>query len=601
MAESQVVLLPCPRRIRSGRRVVRPFPGAWVLVDPAASDALCARVSDFADATVRPLGGRLRVGKAAQVTGDVFLRITLGDRDLPAQGYRIAPKRGGVELTAADEAGAFYGLQTLRQLIDPCGPNLPQLTIADWPDLPNRGVHMDVSRNKVMTLETLFAYVDRLASWKVNQLTLYTEHAFAYSKHEKIWAGASPYTPEDMLKLDAYCRERFIELVPNQNSFGHARPWLRHPEYKHLAECPEGSGGSDHGFQFKADGETLAFLDDLYRELFPHFSSRLFHAGCDETKETGLGASKVPAARIGAHKVYLDFLKRIHKLVKRHKHRMMFWADIILESPELVAALPKDIVALVWGYEPDYPFARHCRICADAGIAHYVCPSTATHRNIAGDTDMCLGNIRNAARNGVRFGADGLMNTDWGDFGHAQHQPVSYLGFAAGAAMGWCYAKNRDLDMAEALTRHVYRDRAGVMGRLAVDAGRVQNGINVVPKRGVLFHCLAADDPKDALRGKLTRRQVTRCIERIDALRETLRRADCRLPDADLVAREWANTLGFCRHAARRALRAVGGRVSPHDLRRERLALIEEFESIWTARNRIGGLYHTSGALRRAL
>ena len=83
------------------------------------------------------------------------------------------------------------------------------------------------------------ALVERLASWKINQVQLYLEHTFAYHAHRVVWEHASPFTGEEILALDAFCRERFIELVPNQNSFGHFERWLRFPEYRHLAECPD--------------------------------------------------------------------------------------------------------------------------------------------------------------------------------------------------------------------------------------------------------------------------------------------------------------------------------------------------------------------------
>src|SRR5690606_11763612 len=115
----------------------------------------------------------------------------------------------------------FYGAVTLIQLLEQAGASLPCLRISDRPDFVDRGVMLDVSRDKVPTMETLYRLVDRLASWKINQLQLYTEHTFAYRHHPEVWAKASPLTGEEILRLDAYCRERFIELVPNQNSFGH--------------------------------------------------------------------------------------------------------------------------------------------------------------------------------------------------------------------------------------------------------------------------------------------------------------------------------------------------------------------------------------------
>src|SRR6185369_4793545 len=99
---------------------------------------------------------------------------------------------------------------------------------------------LDISRDKVPTMKTLYELVDLLASWKINQLQLYTEHTFAYRNHEDVWKKASPMTAEEIRDLDEYCAERFIDLVPNQNSFGHMERWFEHPEYLQLAEAPNG-------------------------------------------------------------------------------------------------------------------------------------------------------------------------------------------------------------------------------------------------------------------------------------------------------------------------------------------------------------------------
>ena len=140
--------------------------------------------------------------------------------NLRLQGYALTIDGSGIRLQAADAAGEFYGRMTLRQLrrLHPEGP--PTGTIRDWPDLPERGVMLDVSRDKVPTMATLLALVDRLAEWKINHLELYAEHTFAYSDHEVVWRDASPFTPDEIDELDAYCTARHIALVPNQNCLG---------------------------------------------------------------------------------------------------------------------------------------------------------------------------------------------------------------------------------------------------------------------------------------------------------------------------------------------------------------------------------------------
>ena len=180
----------------------------------------------------------------------------------------------------------FYAICTLVQILQQSHRGLPCLTISDWPDFPARGVMLDISRDKVPTMETLFDLVDMLASWKVNQLQLYTENAFAYRRHPVVWANASPMTGQEVMALDQYCRQRYVELVPNQNSFGHMQRWLVHAQYSHLGE-----GAEPNCTLCPTDPASLAFVSSLYDELLPHFSSSLFNVGCDET-QVGEGRSK---------------------------------------------------------------------------------------------------------------------------------------------------------------------------------------------------------------------------------------------------------------------------------------------------------------------
>ena len=118
---------------------------------------------------------------------------------------------------------------------------LPVGVIRDHPDLPVRAVMLDVSRDKVPTMATLRDLIDRLASWKVNQVQLYSEHTFAYRNHPDVHAAASPFTPDEIRELDAFCRARHIELVPNQNCLGHMNRWLATSSTAHSRSRPTAS------------------------------------------------------------------------------------------------------------------------------------------------------------------------------------------------------------------------------------------------------------------------------------------------------------------------------------------------------------------------
>src|SRR5688500_11680926 len=349
------------------------------------------------------------------------------------QGYALDVAPGRVALHAADDAGRFYAHQTLEQVRRQCSGALPRLRIEDWPDFPNRGVMLDISRDKVPTMETLFGLVDLLAHLKVNQLQLYTEHTFAYSQHEEVWRDASAMTPEQVRELDAYCRARHVELVQNQNSVGHMHRFLKHERHRPLGEVEDGftfPWGFYHegGLSLNPlDPRSLELIEGLYDELLPNFTSRQFNVGCDETFDLGLGKSKADCARRGKERVYLEFLLKIYDAVKRRGRTMQFWGDIILHSPDLIRELPRDVIALNWGYDWNHPFAKETRAFADAGIPFYVCPGTSSWLSFGGKVDNAIANLHSAAENGLKNGATGYLNTDWGDLGHHQYLPLSDL------------------------------------------------------------------------------------------------------------------------------------------------------------------------------
>jgi N-acetyl-beta-hexosaminidase len=242
----------------------------------------------------------------------VGLRISVVPNAIAhAQGYQLTIKPNGLLILASSPVGAYYGVLTLCQILSQCHGNLPLLYITDWPDFPQRGVMLDVSRNRVPTMLTLYELIDLLASWKINQIQLYLEHTFAYRQHPVVWANASPLTGEEILAIDAYCRERFIELVPNQNSFGHMRPWLIHEPYRHLAECPDGcdTGSEEWGYfdePFTLDPSnpgSLNLVRSMMDELLPHFTSRQFNIGGDEPVELGFGHNQKLVAEKGKGRV----------------------------------------------------------------------------------------------------------------------------------------------------------------------------------------------------------------------------------------------------------------------------------------------------------
>jgi hexosaminidase len=349
------------------------------------------------------------------------------------------------------------------------------------PAFERRGLMLDISRNRVPTMDWLKTLIDALALLRYNELQLYTEHTFAYAEHATVWKHASPMTAAEIREIDAYCSARGIELVPNQNSFAHLERWLRHESYKHLAECPDGfehpiAGWRTFGGTLAPTAESAAFIDSLYTELLPNFSSKLLHIGCDEPWELGQGHSKGRVDREGKHLLYLEFLNRLFELVEKHEHRAQFWSDIIMERPDLVPQLPKNVTPVIWGYEADSPYAEQCRIVADAGFEgnFYVAPGAGNWNSFGGRLDVARANITLAAKEGRAHGASGLLLTAWGDNGHHQPWPTLFPALILGAHASWGQQLS-DAELAEQIDAIFYPKHPPGHGRAICALGAIDS------------------------------------------------------------------------------------------------------------------------------
>ena len=444
------------------------------------------------------------------------------------EGYALTISKNGIEIAFRETAGLRAATATLRQLLRQYGRRPPCLKIRDWPDFARRGVMLDISRGRVPKLETLLDLAGKLADFKINELQLYTEHTFAYRKYKSVWQSWGALTAKEIQILDTRCRELGIDLVPNQNSFGHLRYFLEDPRLKKLGELSEPFLAETKDFLRRPTTlapnhpGTLPFLRGLYDELLPNFSSRFFNIGGDETWDLGKGRSKALCAVKGKGRVYLDFLDQLHREVSARRKTMMFWGDIILKHPKLMpelanlgrADLPVGqkfqrrgkadpqvspaIIALNWGYEANHPFEQEAAQFARAKIPFYVCPGTSTWQTLIGKHDNALANLHAAAKAGKKFGALGFLITDWGDGGHPQPLAVSWPMFAAGAALAWNSNALNHKTLLAALSRDVFGDTTGKVAPAGFKLGFVHQKLGVkAVNETPLGTVIAAPKPED--------------------------------------------------------------------------------------------------------
>ena len=376
--------------------------------------------------------------------GGPLLLPSLPENPAP-EGYALEVREREIVCAAKEPAGLFYGLQTLCQLIraNRRGSALPCVMIRDWPSLRWRCFQDDMTRGPSSTLDTL-KFEAALGSYlKLNLMTFYMEYQFAFKKHPEIGPPDGSLTPEDLSALVAYVKPYHLNILGNQQSFGHFGRILQHPQYAPLREVPDVLSPVKEG--------TYQLLDDLYSEVCPLLPFPWFNVCCDETWGLGTGPSKELAGKIGVGGVYVGHIRRVHDLLRdKHGKRMMMWGDIILQHPGNLRDVPKDTLMLTWGYDARASFEDQIIPFANSGYEFFVCPGVNNWNRILPDFGVALTNVQHFVRDGVKHGALGMLNTDWEDDGEAINA-VKWHADAWAAECAW----NASVTTTEAFNRRV--------------------------------------------------------------------------------------------------------------------------------------------------
>ena len=347
-----------------------------VIADPMFTAVGKAFARDIAGATgFEPSVARVGL----LVTGAIQLvrargadTLTLGD-----EGYRLDVSPSGVLVRAAAPAGAFYALETLRQLLPPAiyrsAPvgnttwRAAAVHIEDVPRFTWRGSHLDVSRH-FMPKEFVKKYIDLLARHKMNRFhwhltedqgwrleilkyprltrvgscraeTLVGPHQPDPAK--RVFDGTPHcgyYTQDDVREIVAYAASRFITIVPEIEMPGHAQAAIAaYPQLGVRRDTTVGVmqvwGVSD--FILNPTDSTVAFMQDVLGEVMGLFPGPWIHIGGDEAVKTQWQASAGVQARIkqlglkDEHELQSWFVQQMDVFLTKAGRRLVGWDEIL--------------------------------------------------------------------------------------------------------------------------------------------------------------------------------------------------------------------------------------------------------------------------------
>ena len=378
------------------------------------------------------------------------------------EGYTLEITERKVTITGENAAGAFYGIQTLRQILD--NGKVPCLTITDVPEFSYRGFYHDVTRGKIPQMKTLKELIDQMAYFKMNSLQLYVEHTFPFKEFGDCIEKNGYLTPEEIRELDEYCYENFIEFIPSIATFGHLYELLQQDDYKDLQESENFEEDQLYWYHRMAHHtidptkeRSIEIVKSMIDQYVSLFRSNKFNICCDETFDLTNGKHKGQ----DTGKLYIDFVKKIIAHLQSKGKNIMMWADILLEYPETIDELPDDVEFLNWHYSAN-PKEDSFATFGSMNCTQIVCPGTGSWSRLVECIDASSKNILKVCDYGYKYHAKGMLNTNWGDYGNPCSLELAMHGLVLGAAKAWNAKTDLDNYFTDSINYLVYKNEQAV-------------------------------------------------------------------------------------------------------------------------------------------
>ena len=429
-------ILPTPQQVKTAEGQF-----VWdenVVLTYDASDAEISQIVTMFRQELDRISGKKVQFSRGVIKGKHFIELIktdhLGVSENEDQAYRLTINRNFVRMEATTNTGLFYATQSLKQLyryafLQSKGNEiaLPCVTITDWPNFKLRAWQDDISRGPIVSMDYLKRLIPQMAECKLNAFSLYTEHTFKTNCHPDI-APTDAFTAEEIKELEEFCRPYHIQIIGNQQCFGHFEEILCNPFYSHLADTKWNLN--------PAKEETYKFLEDHLREVARAYKSPYFNINCDETESLGQGYAKAYVDSIGAEKVYYQHINRVNRMLRPYRKRVMMWGDIADQHPEILDNLDDDIFLIAWSYVDKNDFNDFLKPYKESGRNFFVAPGVSLSERVWPKHYEFRKNISNLCRDGYKNGALGVINTCWDDFGESLINSALY-GLALGAEMSW--------------------------------------------------------------------------------------------------------------------------------------------------------------------
>ena len=276
------------------------------------------------------LSAQLNALPVSLVNGKGVISLVISSHaGLPAsgEGYKLEIKDDKVTISAREQAGLFYGCQTLNQLMqDAIEQNIPipSCSITDYPEQPYRAVHLDL-KHHLDAGHYYYNIIDRLAEIKINAIIVEFEDKLRYRKAPMVGSG-NAIAVDEFAAITRYAKDRHIEISPLVQGLGHASFILKHDQYKKLRDNPE----SDWAFD-ALHPETYDLQFALYEDAIAATpGGKYLHVGGDEVGKLGM-SELAKASGKQPFELQMYWLNKVCDFAQQHNRIPIFWDDMVFK------------------------------------------------------------------------------------------------------------------------------------------------------------------------------------------------------------------------------------------------------------------------------
>ncbi len=325
------------------------------------------------------------------------------------EAHKINVKAKKIIVTANSDAGIYYALQTLRQLLVAKGKEsyIPGVKIEDYPAFAYRGVMIDFSHGGLPTENEIKKQIDFLARWKMNQYYFYNEVSIEMKGYPLINYNAC-YSQEQIKRIIAYARERHVDVIPFVNFYSHLHELLRLEKYADLAI---GKYGHDLN---PNNPRVQTLLSDWIKQYVDIFPTPFIHVGFDETWETERLTIENPS--IKPRELYLKQLNFVTKAFQNYGKTVMVWTDISKNYPNILSEFPKKLIPVIWEYsDKSTRFKRRIEPVKKERMPFFIQSAVDSWGNVYPAADYTFDNIDICLKISRDEKAIGYITSVWAD------------------------------------------------------------------------------------------------------------------------------------------------------------------------------------------